>query len=62
MLQGLVVLWGVFIPLTWWIVIRNGGDVRAAWIGGTLCYAIQGLGLWLRFRSGRWKRVRIFRP
>jgi MATE family multidrug resistance protein len=60
MLQSFVVLWGLFIPLTWWIVIRNGGDVRAAWIGGTLCYAIQGLGLWLRFRTGKWKGVRIF--
>ncbi len=60
MLQSLAVLWGVFVPLTWFLVIREGGDVRAAWIGGTLCYAIQGMGLYWRFASGKWRRVRIF--
>ena len=60
MLQSLVLLWGVFIPLTYVIVVRQGGGVAAAWIGGALIYLVQGLLLVLRFRSGRWVHVRIF--
>lgn len=60
MLIGLAFLWGGFIPLTWWIVKVQGGGVEHAWLGGAACYALLGVLIWLRFRSGRWKRVRIF--
>lgn len=60
MLSSLLVLWGGFVPLTWWIVARQGLGVTAAWLGGTACYLLQGLMLYLRFRSNRWQRVRIF--
>lgn len=62
MLQSLLMLWGLFIPLTWWIVVRQGGDVRAAWYGGAVIYLLQAAGLWWRVESGRWRRVRIFTP
>ncbi len=60
MIQSLFVLWGLFLPLTWWIIVRQGGDVRAAWLGGAVIYLLQAAGLWWRVRSGKWKRVRIF--
>lgn len=60
MLSSLLVLWGGFVPLTWWIVARQGLGVTAAWLGGTACYLLQGTMLYLRFRSNRWMRVRIF--
>jgi len=60
MLQSLIVLWGLFVPLTWWIVVNRGGDVRGAWYGATAIYLLQAAGLYWRVRSGRWKRVRIF--
>jgi multidrug resistance protein, MATE family len=60
MLQSLIVLWGLFLPLSWWIIVHQGWDVRAAWVGGGVIYTLQALGLWARFRSGRWRRVRIF--
>ena len=41
MLVTLGVMWGIFIPLTWYLVVVRGGDVRLAWMGGALCYALQ---------------------
>ena len=60
MYQSMLMLWGVFVPMTWWVVIHQGGDVGDAWVTGTGCYLLQALFLWLRFRSGAWRRVRIF--
>ncbi len=60
MVQSLIVLWGLFLPLTWWIIVHQGGDVRAAWLGGAAIYLLQAAGLWWRVRSGKWKRVKIF--
>jgi MATE family multidrug resistance protein len=60
MLLSLVLLWGIFIPLTYVIVVVRGGGVTGAWTGGALIYLLQGSLLVLRFRSGRWGRIRIF--
>ncbi len=60
MLQSLIVLWGLFIPLTWWIIVHEGGDVRGAWYGATVIYLVQAAGLFWRVRSGKWKRIEIF--
>jgi MATE family multidrug resistance protein len=60
MLQSLAVLWGIFVPLTYFIVVRSGGSLFEAWLGGTFCYLLQALFLYVRFRSGKWKRIRIF--
>jgi putative MATE family efflux protein len=60
MVMALIVLWGIFIPLTYVIVRVGAGGVAAAWLGGGFCYLVLGGALYLRFRSGVWKRVRIF--
>jgi multidrug resistance protein, MATE family len=60
MLISMAVLWGLFIPLTWWLVIRVGATPAQAWLGGAACYSLAALLLYLRFRSGRWQDVRIF--
>lgn len=60
MVMGLLVLWGVFIPLTYLIVRVGGGGVAEAWFGGGFCYLVLAVALYLRFRSGVWKRVKIF--
>ena len=61
MLVTLVVMWGLFLPMTWWLIVVRGGDVTTAWLGGSLCYLVQGVALWERFRSNRWQHVKIFR-
>ena len=53
-------MWGFFLPLTWWLVVRNGGDVTVAWLGGAASYIVAGVALWFRFASGAWQRIRIF--
>jgi MATE family multidrug resistance protein len=61
MLVTLIVMWGGFIPLTWYLVVARDGNVIAAWYGASACYLAQGLAMWLRFRSGKWKWIEIFR-
>lgn len=61
MIVTLVVMWGAFIPLTWTLIVARGGDVITAWIGASFCYLIQGILMWRRFLSGRWKQIAIFR-
>lgn len=60
MVVTLILMWGLFIPLTAWLIIGRGGNVVAAWMGAGLCYLLQGWFLWRRFASGRWRHARIF--
>lgn len=61
MIVTLIVMWGGFIPLTWWLIVHESGNVVTAWLGASACYLLQGLFMWRRFRSGAWQRIRIFR-
>ncbi|MFO7653447.1 MAG: MATE family efflux transporter [Candidatus Krumholzibacteriia bacterium] len=60
MLAGLLLLWGLFVPLTWLLVVHWSGDVRTAWLGGSFCYLLMAAAMYLRFESGRWKTADIF--
>jgi len=60
MIVTVILMWGLFIPLTWYLVVARQGDVVAAWLGAGICYLLQGLVLWRRFASGRWQHARIF--
>lgn len=60
MIVTVILMWGMFIPLTWYLVVARQGDVLAAWVGASVCYLLQGLFLWRRFASGRWQHARIF--
>jgi len=57
-----VIAWGVFVPGAWLTVRRyGGGDVHAvAWL--VLYLALLALVLWLRFRSGQWRRIQLTGP
>lgn len=61
MLVTLLLMWGGFIPLTWYLIVPRGGDVQTAWLGATVCYLAQGLLMWRRFQSGAWRHIDIFR-
>ncbi|MCP4570888.1 MAG: MATE family efflux transporter [bacterium] len=60
MLVTLIVMWGGFIPLTWWLIVQRDGDVVVAWMGASACYLLQGIFMWRRFRSGAWRKIEIF--
>jgi putative MATE family efflux protein len=57
----LVLMWGGFIPLTWYLIVARDGNVTAAWYGASVCYLAQGVVMWRRFESGKWKKIKIFR-
>ncbi|MEN8006379.1 MAG: MATE family efflux transporter [Candidatus Krumholzibacteriota bacterium] len=61
MLVTLIIMWGGFIPLTWYLIVVQGGNVIAAWYGASVCYLAQGVLMWRRFQSGKWKKIEIFR-
>jgi MATE family multidrug resistance protein len=61
MVVTLILMWGMFIPLTWYLVVARDGNVIAAWMGASVCYLLQGWFLWRRFASGKWRAVKIFR-
>ena len=60
MMLSLLIIWGLFIPLTYVVIEIQGGTVNHAWMGGTLCYLLEALFLYLRFRSGKWMSIKIF--
>jgi len=60
MVLSLIIVWGLFVPLTYVVVIELGAGVAAAWLGGTVCYLLQAAFLFRRFRSGKWQRIKIF--
>jgi len=60
MLVTMIIMWGLFLPMTWYLIGQRGGNVTTAWLGGSVCYLLQAVALWGRFQSGRWQKVRIF--
>jgi hypothetical protein len=54
------ILWGLYVPGSWWLVVRMGATPAQAWLWGALCYAIIALVLYLRFRAGTWQGMKIF--
>ncbi len=56
----LALMWFGFIPLTWFLIVHQGGDVIAAWMGASAAYLAQGILMWRRFQSGKWRERNIF--
>ena len=57
----MAIMWGGFIPLTWFLIVFRDGGVFTAWMGASVCFLLMGLAMWRRFESGNWKQVEIFR-
>ncbi len=57
-----VIAWGLFVPGSWISVrVLGGGDLVA--VGWIVVYlAVLALTLWLRFRSGAWRRLTLVEP
>jgi len=57
MLTTLAVMWGVMLPLSWWLLVARGGGVTQAWLAAAACYAVQAVVLGWRFGRGGWRRI-----
>jgi MATE family multidrug resistance protein len=55
-----VVLLGFFVPVTYWMVEVHGGGVAHAWGVGCISYVLMAGGTYLRYRTGKWREIRIF--
>lgn len=51
--------WLIFLPMAWLFAYRLELGLAGAWIGGVFSSAGLALVLFLRFRSGAWRRIRI---
>jgi len=60
-LVTLMIMWGVFIPVTYYLIVVRQGNVIAAWGGASACYLAQAWLMWRRFKSGKWQHLDIFR-
>ncbi len=52
-----IVLFGVFIPLTWYVVEVRDAGMTVAWLGGAFSYILMAIGIFMRYRSGRWRGI-----
>ena len=59
MLARLIFAWGVFLPLSWFLAFPLDGGVRGAWIGAMVYLLGLGVIYFVRFRSGRWKKIEV---
>jgi MATE family multidrug resistance protein len=55
----IVLAWGFFLPLAWFLAITLDGGLTGAWLGGLIHICLLALVLVLRFRSGAWQRIQI---
>jgi putative MATE family efflux protein len=54
-----IMAWGLFLPLTYVLTLKAELGIDGAWISATLFITLVGIGLYLRYRSGKWKTMRV---
>lgn len=59
MTATVVVSWGVMLFPTWWFCVRGGEGVYVAWTFATLYVVILGTVMFVRYRRGAWKSLRV---
>lgn len=59
MLVKLVLAWGMFLPLSWFLAFPMNGGVGGAWVGAMVYLGSLGVAYFFRFRSGRWKSISV---
>jgi len=59
MWASVVFAWLFFVPGTWAIVSLTHWGVLGAWLWATVYLTLLGLIYMLRFRSGKWKSIRM---
>jgi len=59
MLARSLMAWGLFIPLVWLLIYRFDQGLGGAWAGALVYLGGLAFIYFLRFRSGRWKRIEL---
>ncbi len=59
MLMTMALAWGVFLPLTYILCEFTEIGVQGAWLAATVFIASLGVCMYLRYRSGKWKSMRV---
>jgi putative MATE family efflux protein len=59
MLITLVGAWAIRVPVTFLVVRRLGLGLSAAWAVMLADWALRAALAWMRFRSGKWQRIRL---
>jgi MATE family multidrug resistance protein len=59
MTATVVISWVAMLIPTWWFCVRGGHGVYVAWIFATLYVVILGIVMFVRYRKGAWKSLRV---
>jgi len=59
MMATVLISWFAMLLPTWWFCVRGGHGVYVAWIFATLYVVILGIVLFVRYRKGAWKSLRV---
>lgn len=61
LVYSVVLNWGAWIPGTWWLLraLPGGKALLPVWIWMMLYVLVFAGGFWLRFRRGRWKKIKM---
>lgn len=59
MTATVVISWGVMLVPTWWFCVRGGAGVYVAWAFATAYVMILGVVMFVRYRRGAWKSLRV---
>jgi len=52
-------VWGIRLPVAYFLVVRANMGLLGAWIGMTLDMCVRAILVYARFRTGHWKRIRV---
>lgn len=61
-LLGVLVMWGVAVPLAYWLGIRMGLGLLGVWIAFAVDEWLRGLLMLLRWRSRAWEKKALVKP
>lgn len=59
MAATVAISWVVMLAPTWWFCVRGGRGVYVAWAFATLYVVVLGVVMFVRYRRGAWKSLRV---
>ncbi len=59
MMATVLISWVAMLLPTWWFCVRGGHGVYVAWVFATLYVVILGIVMFVRYRKGAWKSLRV---